>query len=328
MLSLLATLLLTTFIAVNAFTQSPYLSATQNFLDNVDRKTCIERAVAALAINNISVSTKGEELCFGSNQEFSVGIFCDWCGSVVNVNISVATNGNGASTGLLRDRILEYIATGSNTGGGTAGGEAVLWLDKNRFGPGEAVSVHFKAPGTYAADAWVGIIPSNVEHGSEAKNDQYDLTYQHLNKRTSGTLTFTAPAKAETYDFRMHDTDNNGKETAYVTFTVGTGTVTVAGNAALKLDKTVFAPGESITVHFIASASYPADAWVGIIPSNIEHGSEAKNDQYDLTYQYLNKRTTGSLTFAAPAQKGNFDLRMHDTDSNGKEVASVSFRVE
>jgi len=29
----------------------------------------------------------------------------------------------------------------------------------------------------------------------------------------------------------------------------------------------------------------------------------------------------------APAQAGTYDFRMHNTDDNGKEVASVSFQV-
>ncbi|MBI5914616.1 MAG: hypothetical protein HY842_04510 [Bacteroidetes bacterium] len=323
-----ATILLTILsLAVPSFCQAPWLSATQNFIENVDRKTCAKRAAEAFAKNNLAITTQeGEELCFGGNQEYTVAVFCDWCGSVVNVNISVSTNKTLEGATQLRERILEYIATGSNAGGASTG-ESKLWLDKNSFAPGEAITVHFTAPGTFAANAWVGMLPANIEHGSEANNDGYDMAYQYLNKRTSGTLTFTAPNQAGSYDFRMNDTDDNGKEVASVVFSVGTAAGS-GGEASLKLDKTVFAPGESITVHFTASANYAANAWVGILPANIEHGSEAKNDGYDLTYQYLNKRTTGTLTYTAPNQKGSYDFRMNDTDDNGKEVAYVVFRVE
>jgi hypothetical protein len=33
------------------------------------------------------------------------------------------------------------------------------------------------------------------------------------------------------------------------------------------------------------------------------------------------------MVFTAPSEPGEYDLRMHDTDSNGKEIASVSFKV-
>lgn len=95
----------------------------------------------------------------------------------------------------------------------------------------------------------------------------------------------------------------------------------------LSIQRGQYAPGEAIVVSFTAPASYANDAWIGIIPSAIPHGSEAENDRHDLTYQYLQKRTGGSLSFNAPTQPGDYDLRMHDTDNNGREVASVSFRV-
>lgn len=105
------------------------------------------------------------------------------------------------------------------------------------------------------------------------------------------------------------------------------GTASAAtGAPGLILERTAFKPGEAITVHFTALASWPDNAWVGIIPSRIAHGEEAENDRHDVTYQYLRKRASGSLTFKAPGI-GDWDLRMHDTDNSGKEVASVSFKV-
>jgi uncharacterized protein YoxC len=93
------------------------------------------------------------------------------------------------------------------------------------------------------------------------------------------------------------------------------------------LNKTTFAPTEEIQVSFVALSTFASNAWVGIIPSDIPHGSEAVNDQHDLSYQYLNGRTSGTLVFKAPTPNGSYDLRMHDTDSNGQEVYSVSFEV-
>ena len=99
-----------------------------------------------------------------------------------------------------------------------------------------------------------------------------------------------------------------------------------ASDSSLVLEKTVFAPGESIRVEFYASDNWARDAWIGIIPSNISHGSESVNDKYDITYQYIENRTSGVMVFKAPSL-GQWDLRMHDTDSNGREVASISFTV-
>ncbi len=202
--------------------------------------------------------------------------------------------------------------------------DVTLKLDKATFMPGEKANVHFTAPSTFDGNAWIGIIPSKVPHGSEEENDKHDLAYQYLNKKVSGTLVFNVPTEPGSYDFRMHDTDSDGKEVASVTFTVKGGD----GTATLKLDKAVFSAGEKIVVSFTAPATFKGNAWVGIIPSSVPHGSEAENDKHDLSYQYLDKKVAGTLTFTAPKKAGAYDFRMNDTDTDGKEVASVPFTVK
>lgn len=100
-----------------------------------------------------------------------------------------------------------------------------------------------------------------------------------------------------------------------------------AGSATLTLDKTTFAPGEQIQVHFTAPDTFPDDAWVGIIPSSVAHGSEAENDEYDEDYRYLEGEVEGVFEFIAPLVPGSYDFRMHDTDYEGLEVAFTTFHV-
>ncbi len=101
-----------------------------------------------------------------------------------------------------------------------------------------------------------------------------------------------------------------------------------ASGRAVATDKSVYAPGETISVTFSTPTKLPDNAWIGIIPSNVPHGDEAQNDTYDLTYQYLNGMVSGTLAFTAPSTPGSYDVRMHDTDNNGKEIASVTFTVK
>jgi len=198
-----------------------------------------------------------------------------------------------------------------------------LNLDKYHFKPKETINVQFKAGVGFASNAWIGIVPAYIAHGSETENDKYDLSYQYLNNKSSGILTFTAPEKPGLYDFRMHNTDRSGKEVAHITFVV-----LGKNDPSLSLDKTVFNPNEEIEVHFKSTLGFASNAWVGIIPSNVAHGSEAENDKYDLAYQYLQNKASGTLMFKAPVNVGKYDFRMHDTDNNGKEVAYVSFEVK
>jgi len=97
--------------------------------------------------------------------------------------------------------------------------------------------------------------------------------------------------------------------------------------AKIWLERTTFYRNEKIRVHFQAPSGWSRDAWIGMIPSAIPHGDEAVNDQHDVAYQFIENKTSGSMTFAIPGP-GNWDFRMHDTDKNGFQVYSVSFTVK
>ncbi len=239
--------------------------------------------------------------------------------ALTNLACSLCGLGGGGKVPLLPTEIPTEAAPTPTT---EVTGEASLRLDKTTFAPGEQIQVHFTAPSSFPSDAWVGIIPSEVAHGSEAENDQYDLDYQYLEGLTSGMLIFVAPDTLGSYDFRMHDTDDEGREVASLTFTVVAGEEKVS----LQLDKTTFAPGEEIRVYFTALSSFPDSAWVGVIPSDVPHGDWQSEYTY-MSYQYLEGLTSGELTLVAPDTPGSYDMRMYDADP-GKEVASVTFQVK
>ncbi|MBU1742174.1 MAG: hypothetical protein KKC37_11570, partial [Proteobacteria bacterium] len=209
--------------------------------------------------------------------------------------------------GLLATLILCLAAPATATKGGPS-----LQINKRGYLPGEKIIVRFTAPASWPTNAWVGIIPARVPHGSEAVNDRFDVAYQYLRRRTEGTLIFRAPTTPGAWTMRMHDTDANGREVASVTFMV-------QGAAPLRLNKGVYRPGERIIVHFRAEAAWPGNAWVGIIPARVPHGSETVNDRFDVAYQYLRRRTSGVLYFKAPMKPGAWTVRMHDTDAGGRE---------
>jgi hypothetical protein len=99
------------------------------------------------------------------------------------------------------------------------------------------------------------------------------------------------------------------------------------GGSSITLPKTEFAPGETVTIKYKAVGEFGSNPWIGIIPSDIPHGDEDRNDQHDVSYKYFTGAGEGELTFTVPNDPGNWDFRMHTTDSRGKEVASVSFKV-
>ena len=203
-------------------------------------------------------------------------------------------------------------------------GEPRLQLEQATFAPNDAIRVRFDAPAWYPEQAWVGLIPSEIPHGDEGVNDENDIEYWYLDGQTTGVLTFTAPMESGSYDLRLND--GGGQETASVTF--GVAIPKGAGEPGLQLDKATYSPEEEIRVTFEAPSWYAEDAWVGILPSDVPHGDEDVNDGYDLSYEYLEGRTSGEMIFTAPLEPGSYDVRMHDTDDNGKEVASVTFEVK
>ncbi len=199
-----------------------------------------------------------------------------------------------------------------------------LTLTKTELEPGEEVMLDFKAEGTIGSNAWIGLIPSNIEHGNESKNDENDLSYQYLGTRTSGSLTFVAPADTGKFDLRMNSTDNNGVEVASVTFTVKGKANT---KAEITLEKKSFAQGEQINVSFKANPLWEAKAWIGLVPAYTKHGSATEADKIDVAYDYMNGRSKGTMKLSAPSTPGKYSLRMFDSYS-GKEVKSVDFTVE
>ncbi|MBK7805490.1 MAG: hypothetical protein IPJ51_04210 [Saprospiraceae bacterium] len=142
----------------------------------------------------------------------------------------------------------------------------------------------------------MGLLPANIQHGSEAVNDQNELAYQYLSKKTSGTLTFTAPEKEGNYDFRMHDTDNNGKEVASVAFSV----IPKQQGPGLTLNKTEFLPGEDIVVSFTGFSGNAKD-WISI-------AAAGSADNTYITFKFLEGKKSGSITL--PAQSaGSYEVR-------------------
>ncbi len=102
--------------------------------------------------------------------------------------------------------------------------------------------------------------------------------------------------------------------------------IALADDPEVRVDASTYKPGDMIRVSFSAPADYPENAWIGLIPSDVDHGDEDENDRHDVAHEYLSGRTSGSIRFKAPKKAGEWDVRLND--GKGSEVASASFRVE
>lgn len=205
-----------------------------------------------------------------------------------------------------------------------------LTLNKTSVMSGETIEVTFVAQEGLDKNAWIGIIPSDTPHGTEKVNDEFDVAYQYLNGKLTGTLTFTAPLTGGNYDFRLNESDvkQDAKELASISFVVEALAQENLPNAII-LEKNTFTVGEKMVVNYTSASGMDKNAWIGIIPSEIEHGLEATNDAHDVSYSYLNGRNRATLNMVAPSKPGSYDLRMNESDSkaDAKELTSVTITV-
>ncbi|MBI5639227.1 MAG: nuclear transport factor 2 family protein [Nitrospirae bacterium] len=206
----------------------------------------------------------------------------------------------------------------------TSAGVPSLTARQTEVQPGGQITVEFSGIQSPASQDWISLYKRGVP------NENYGEWY-YLKSQGQGSLTFKAPNEDGDYEFRLflnwpQGGYNDVARSGPIRISRG-GAMPQSTGSSNRLDNTVFRVGDEIRVHFTAPSHFVDNAWVGIIPSSVPHGNEALNDQYDLTYQYLNRRTSGTLVFHAPQQPGQYDMRMHDTDNNGSEVVSVSFSV-
>lgn len=96
-----------------------------------------------------------------------------------------------------------------------------LKMGKKSYEVDEPVSVTVSWKGTPYDDAWIGIIPYDVSHGSEEENDVYDVCYYYFSELESGkSFDFDTHLEPGEYTVRVNESDNGGPELAWCAFTV------------------------------------------------------------------------------------------------------------
>jgi hypothetical protein len=197
-------------------------------------------------------------------------------------------------------------------------------LEREVYHPGDQINI--TAVGTSLTDtAWIGIVPSAIPHGNEQTNDDNDLGYVFL--KDNERVFLVAPKEPGEYDARLNDADEDGKEIASRSFKVEVDPSPVAEPKLLLDPVSKFAPSSEIDIQFEAPTNFADNAWIGIVPTDTEHGEEEVGDSANMGYEHLNGRSRGTVRLTAPGNAGEFDVRMYDSDDKGKEVGSVSFVV-
>ncbi|NQU99949.1 MAG: hypothetical protein HQ538_04375 [Parcubacteria group bacterium] len=204
--------------------------------------------------------------------------------------------------------------------------ETEITVDKVSYDAGQDIVVTYDIVEDLDENSWIGIIPSATVHNSEDEADAVDTDYEYLEGSKSGTKTLSAPLTAGSYDARIYSSDQtDAEELGYVSFVV----VSVDNNkVTLELDEEEYSAGDAITVTYSGASNLSNRAWLGVIPSTVEHGSEDVNDANDVSYAYIEGGTDGTATLYAPSDAGSYDIRLNESDdSSAKELAYVAFTV-
>tara|TARA_Y100001934_G_scaffold161671_1_gene192853 strand:- start:2189 stop:4264 length:2076 start_codon:yes stop_codon:yes gene_type:complete len=198
-------------------------------------------------------------------------------------------------------------------------------LSKASFSSSEEISFHFRVP-QLPEDAWIGIIPSEIPHGNEAVNDMHDTSFVHLHGKTTGEAILPNPGPGE-WTLRLHDSDNNGNEMAYVPFTVRGIEPATRPSITVVAGNTVPADGP-LEISFTGVDD--AAAWIGIYPE--QNGHENHNGWW----KYLNGEQTppstpiseGNITFQPSERRseslGSYQARMF-ADNGYEMIAQTRF---
>jgi|GEM_PF-2192578 len=186
---------------------------------------------------------------------------------------------------------------------------ASLSVSSTSVAPLGTISVSF-SNGSGISGAWIGMYKTG-------STDQNWMTYQYIDTKTSGTLTFTAPGDPGTYEFRIF------KDSGYVwlassnTFTVGdTGGTS---SPYMTLSSANVAPSEKLNVTYYGGSGI-SGAWIGMYKPG------AADTSY-MTYQYIDTKTSGTLTFTAPSEPGTYEFRMFKDNGYVKIATSSQLKV-
>lgn len=197
--------------------------------------------------------------------------------------------------------------------------------NNSEFAPGDEIKINYTAQGTFdPKTAKLIIIDSDKPHEVNPANYVSTIRTYYMGETKSGEIILVAPRTAGNYDLRMINRDSSGTEVCSTSFIVSG-----EGNTAIELstDKNSYAVGEVIKVTYKAPVAWETSAWLGIIPSKVNHGDAIEADKHDVGWKYIDGRNGATVDMFAPAVAGKYEIRMFDGNA-GKEHKSLKITVK
>ncbi len=190
------------------------------------------------------------------------------------------------------------------------GARAQLALDKQAYAPGEAITIAFNDmsgdANDYVATAKAG-----------APNTDY-LQYVYTKGAKSGTAILQGPTEPGSYEVRAFFREDESIIRGSLPFAVSNDVELKP--VSIKLDKTTYAPGETITITYDGMFGAGNDYL-----STAESG--APNTQY-INYVYTAGNKSGSATLKAPDKPGSYEIRAFFREDESELRGHVPFTVK
>ncbi|MCL2099415.1 MAG: hypothetical protein FWH24_03135, partial [Oscillospiraceae bacterium] len=146
------------------------------------------------------------------------------------------------------------------------------------------------------------------------------LTSQQISAAGTSTLTFNAPNEDTFYELRLYR-DTSSAESAIIqripfSVVLTAGLTAPPTNFSMSVEKTVYTKGETITVNIIG-ATFDQKWTTRVV---LAYAGSAANT--GLTSQQISAAGTSTLTFNAPNENTNYELRLY-RDTSSAESAII-----
>jgi nitrous oxidase accessory protein len=225
-------------------------------------------------------------------------------GEVLSSRSLSDTSGTASFTAPSKDGSYAFRMRGGSEGEGDEGdlddeivsltfvvATPTLTADVDSASTCDRVNVSYTGAPGFEGD-WIGLY-------TVGSGDESPISRKYLDGTNNGTLTFSMPSSAGSYEFRIFGDDGTERLAA-------SSPLEVKASSGVRVEAypTNVHPGETITVTF----------WGALSGSAIGMYKMTSPDKYMLAMQWTNGRTCGTMTFSAPSTPGTYDFRLFENN--------------
>ena len=190
-----------------------------------------------------------------------------------------------------------------------AGAVPEISASPTMIGPWDEIVVSYSGAGGFESD-WIAI------YKVEAANEDYG-EWQYLYGETTGNLTFTAPGEGGSYEFRMFENwAGGGGYNDIARSNIVTVEIEGLNLTNITASPPQVAPGGEISVDYSGAPGFETD-WITIYKAG------AANEEYG-QWHYLRGEKSGTLTFTAPEEDGEYEFRMFENWAGGGGFSEIA----